>query len=213
MYSADELNLVRMPDEIPKYQLQEPRTINAYIGLGGKLLLLGSVGRLSHLYFAALSRAEDEAQNTVLLDAMYNETSFHLKYDDEVLKEICLTSDQLSHEWIIMENEQDEIREKTPAGCAGVLSHAYRLLFAEAAARAAGGIYIQSVECWLKECEALEKLPDEQAFYKRYGALKRILKADECMLLSDDPFVRSAYLKFQKTLRKVSLRFYDFQRK
>ena len=135
MYSADELNLVRMPDEIPKYQLQEPRTINAYIGLGGKLLLLGSVGSLSHLYFA------------------------------------------------------------------------------EAAARAAGGIYIQSVECWLKECEALEKLPDEQAFYKRYGALKRILKADECMLLSDDPFVRSAYLKFQKTLRKVSLRFFDFQRK
>ena len=213
MYSADELNLVRMPDEIPKYQLQEPRTINAYIGLGGKLLLLGSVGSLSHLYFAALSRAEDEAQNTVLLDAMYNGTTFHLKNSDETLKEIGLTWDQLCREWIIMEDEQDEIREKTPAGCAGVLSHAYRLLFAEAAARAAGGIYMQSVEYWLKECEAVEKLPDEQAFYKRYGALKRILKADECMLLSDDPFVRSAYLKFQKTLRKVSLRFFDFQRK
>ncbi|MBR6420274.1 MAG: hypothetical protein IKS42_08060 [Oscillospiraceae bacterium] len=215
MYSADELNLVRMPDEMTKYPIDEPREICAYLGQGGTVLLLGFTGEPERfwLYFAAVTKAADTEQNTVLLDAMMNGAFSYQERTEKIFPGLGLSWKRISDEWICMENAQNEIRSKGPAEYAAVLAHAHRLYSAEAALRAAGGAYLNAVSFWLRQCNETAELDDLQTFTSRFGALNRILIADRCILLSEDPAVRDAYRSLQGAVQHLDLRFSELRQR
>lgn len=216
MYTASELNLVRIPEGEELSPIYEPRAVHAYLGQGGTALLLGYAGApaLFWVYFAAITKAEDEAQNAVLFDAAINGEYMYQAEYRTVLKQLGLSYEKLCTEWIRVEFDQPELSQKTPAELAGTLAHAYRLYSTEAKLRAADSVsYIRAMGSTVRECYAARHITELHEIAPIVGAVGRILDEDRCMLLSDDESLRAAYGLLQEAEHALDLRFSELRHK